>query len=287
MTGSIASDSATILNNKGYVLFSRGLVSESIEVFKLALSALKRELAQGQQSMAESPSLQHDRFHEKWESSSDYPANPLNASGSFFPMPRMIHPSADASSFHNHRHCMVYSRPIFIHQEQANLADVSRDDSLAGKAAAITFNLAIAYHLRAFELLSSSRSSDDNKEASPDAINDVVGRAFSVSRAMYELTLRQIQSAPRTSKLHRDGIVYAALLNNLSHVHETLASGIKNNQDQQAKCGFFEDELLKTVLFFVHSGGQVLTQLQLEQFQIFLQNVFHRVLQTPAMAPAA
>ncbi|KAG7343785.1 hypothetical protein IV203_021793 [Nitzschia inconspicua] len=121
----------------------------------------------------------------------------------------------------------IYNQPLWILPGESDVSN--------SLVFAITFNLALACHLLATEF--------ENCGVDKDA-----RQYYYMARNLYQLPLKMIQEDYKNdnSVMDRDLFLFAAILNNASHVHSFL---------EEEECALvYRHQLVKALFFFVDAG---------------------------------
>ncbi|KAG7371390.1 hypothetical protein IV203_019960 [Nitzschia inconspicua] len=133
----------------------------------------------------------------------------------------------------------IYNQPLWIL--------CGEDDVSNSHVFAVTFNLALAYHLLATEF--------ENYGVEKD-----VKQYYFTARNLYQLPLKMIQEDYKNGNSMMDGDLFllAAILNNASHVHTFL---------EEDECALvYRHQLVKVLFYFVDAGINF-------SFDCFFENV--------------
>ncbi|KAG7371494.1 hypothetical protein IV203_020064 [Nitzschia inconspicua] len=138
----------------------------------------------------------------------------------------------------------IYAQPLRISPDES---DVSNSHVFA-----VTFNMALACHLLATEF-------------EDDSVGNDARQYFIKAKKLYQLPLKLIQESTSnfTSLMEEDLFLFAAVLNNISHVHSSL---------EEIECMMvYRHQLVKTLFFFIDAG--VISHDRTFAFDCFLVNV--------------
>jgi hypothetical protein len=219
----MTSVSSVELNERACFLLSQGRVSEGLELFKKALSILKKEIKNGSMSTV--------MFHSNTPRNSNYQEHETTAGIAeaclccLVPVPKAC--KKELERF------WIYSRPLsMLRVTNGSTYSLWSNHS---DALTISFNVALASHLRGVEQVMGGDL-------------DAASHSFIVAMRMYKLALCQCQaSSNKTGAILNtlNDLVYAAIFNNLAHVHVMLGDSSQST--------VFAEQLLKTLFYLVDS----------------------------------
>jgi hypothetical protein len=245
--------SSMALNERGRSLLLEGSVSEGLELFKEALSVLKNEI-----------------MHRSTEVYiSDAPQKPLyqheataGTTGAFLD----LLPASEVY-MKEHKRFWIYALPLSIQRLRNGLRCDTWSNDL--DAFTISFNVALASHLQGVE-------------QEMGGYNDAARHSFMVAMKMYSLTLCQCQAIYKSSGVTISNTmndhVYAAIFNNLVHVHAMLG--------ERHQSMVYAEELLKT-LFYLVDSGRVTTVREATTHKLLLENAHCLLMKSSNSAAAA
>lgn len=230
----------SMLNDEGCLLLSHGSFSAGLEAFKKALVAFKRQIQQGG-STEDSTQSQTNLSPEQSNGTCRY-------GGDFFAGSIL----AAASTQYQAERFWIYCRPLLM--QGSGVAD----------ALSVSFNVALASHLLGVQQMLEGDS-------------DAAKHSFSVAMNMYNFILRQINS-DQTLLVNSHELLYAAIFNNLAHVHAALG--------EDAHAVTYAQQLLKVLFYFVDSGILEETE-EISTHNSFMENAFLLTLKFSVPAAAA
>jgi hypothetical protein len=246
--------SSMALNDRACFLLSQGYVSEGLELFKKALSVLKNEIRDQSTGSLNSVAQQKPQYQEREAAAV---TNDAGLFGWLTPAPK--------ACTKEHGRFWIFSHPLSMQRVKhgsacamwSNHADVFT----------ISFNVALASHLQGCE-----------QEVKGD--HDAACHSFIVAIKMYNLTLYQCQAEDKINMAMvntLNGHVYAAIFNNLAHIHAMLG---KRRQSTA-----YAEQLLKTLVYLVDSG-RVTTFREATTHKLLLENA-QCLLMTSSISAAA
>eukprot|EP00539_Tryblionella_compressa_P006894 CAMPEP_0178762198 /NCGR_PEP_ID=MMETSP0744-20121128/16408_1 /TAXON_ID=913974 /ORGANISM="Nitzschia punctata, Strain CCMP561" /LENGTH=283 /DNA_ID=CAMNT_0020416847 /DNA_START=119 /DNA_END=970 /DNA_ORIENTATION=- len=275
--------SSASINNHACSLLFQGKYGEAFELFKAALSELKKEMAAAdakRSSAASAPqtvsSAGSPGTHEE-DTSQPMDCTPTDGTCAsdtaddgdtveevqdFCSLQDFMIPNEQASSASLMSMQWIYSRPLIVSREVCHKA--------SSVAFAVTFNLALASHLRAMEMERNGNL-------------PLAREAYAVALRLYRLPMQHTQDMEGDEQAispfeDRNGFVYAAIFNNTAHAHASL-------QEEEAAAAY-RQHLVKT-LFFLADAGRVAAAEDYKLFDCFMDNVFDLVTNSPSVAAAA
>lgn len=240
---------AMALNDQGCFLLSQSCVSEALEVFKRALSALKKE-TQGRptDSLLSNPPLKN-LYHEDGTASCDFTCSLIVVPSSF--------------QKQQQERYKIYSRPLSIQAVPSTSSSFVR--CTASDAFTISYNVALASHLQGVEQAMEGEC-------------DAASHSLLVAQKLYNLTLQQANYKQDCGIANtRNDHIFAAIFNNLAHVHAMLGEG--------SHCLAYAQQLIKT-LFYLLESGRVSSPQEVSAHKMFLENA-HCLLMAPNVSAAA
>ena len=186
------------LNNKSCGFIKQGLYEEATENLKIALEKA-REIAMDSCSKRQGRSESVGR-----------PCHPTSVCKEYRDMcqrkPVKLHSASCSES-----DSFVFRTPVFVDETRCD-----EDPYVSNASCYIVFNLSLAYHLMALE------NRDDKEETN---------KYLAVAKSLYELTFRMQHTHKNDSNSSSDILLTAAVLNNISAVHNAL-----NNKNEMQQC---------------------------------------------------
>lgn len=241
------------LNDRGCFLLSQGCVSEGLEMFKKALSALKSEVQDHEDDLNLSFEKPQKAIYRDCEATADDFCCWL------------VPVAAPISSKNRQEPFWIYSCPLCIQGQGVPDGTAAAVRSFASDAFTVSLNVALASHLRAVEQVM-------------DGDCDEASHSFLVAMKMYNLTLRQANNVDAAMFFNsRNDHVYAAIFNNLTHVHAMLG---------EPSHSLAHAEQLLGTLFYLLDSGRVVSAREAKAHSLFLQNA-HFLLMAPSSSAAA
>jgi hypothetical protein len=242
------------LNERGCLLLSQGNVSEGLEVFKKALSVLRKEINDRSRGQLLSVSARKPLYKQH-----------VATAGTTGACLCWCIPFSKASE-KEYELFWIFTRPLTM-QMQAN--DSGRATWSKSDAFTISFNVALASHLQGVE-------------QALDGDYNLASHSFVVAMKMYELTLSQAKNGAIFNTLNHhfntlNDHLYAAIFSNLSHVHAMLG--------ETSHSVAFAEQLLKT-LFYLVDSGRVTTVQEATTHKLLLENAYC-LLMAPSNSAAA
>jgi hypothetical protein len=221
----------------------QGSMTEGLELFKKALSVLKNEikdrltdLNKSDLHMSDAP--QKPRYqHEEID----------GINGACF----CLLPTPEAY-VKEHKRFWIFSCPLSM-QKGTNGSSSANRWSNDSDAFTLSFNVALASHLQGIE----QEMRDDYAAAT---------HSFTVAMKMYTLSLCQGQAIYKSNGVIFHTLndhVYAAIFNNLAHVHAMLG--------EKRQSLAYAEQLLKT-LFYLVDSGRVTTVREATTHKLLLEN---------------
>jgi hypothetical protein len=238
------------LNQRGCFFLSQGSVAEGLKEFKKALSVLKKELNDQSKDVLHLHSAPKPLYHEHEVTA--------GTSGDWF---CWLIPAPEVSKQERERF-WIFSRPLSMQRVVEGSGHILCSNA---DVFTISFNVALASHLQGVE---------QELEGDYDQAID----SFIVAVKMYQLTLSQANYERNGSTINiLSGELYAAIFNNLAHVHAMSSESIHSTA--------FAEQLLQT-LFYLVLSGHVTTVHEVTTHKMLLENA-HCLLMSPSNSAAA